>query len=212
MASINVRKNVIPLLIAATVVIVTFILFSEFEGSVSNLLNGVSEYPATYVLISFLLLAADIVLPVPSSIVMYLNGYVLGFAAGSIVSLLSLLLSSIIGYYIGRLASVGSKPKSAENANVILAKYGMLSILMTRGIPILSESICVVCGYNKVPFKQYFVFNLMGYVPLCLIYAVCGSLGYDEHVFFISFGCSILVSLSFWFLGKNYFRNQSSSY
>mgnify|MGYP000010492766 CR=1 FL=1 len=202
MASVNVKNNVIPFLIAAVVVIVTFLLFNEMESYFSALLRDVSANHVAYSFISFLVLTSDIVLPVPSSIVMYLNGYVLGILIGSLVSLISLLVSSIIGYFVGRLTSLGLKVKSERNANEVLAKYGTLSILISRGIPILSESICIVCGYNQVPFKQYLFFNLVGYAPLCLLYAVCGSLGYDKDLFFISFGCSILISFAFWLFGK----------
>ncbi|HPP88311.1 MAG TPA: hypothetical protein PLM75_10680, partial [bacterium] len=94
------------------------------ESYFSALLRDVSANHVAYSFISFLVLTSDIVLPVPSSIVMYLNGYVLGILIGSLVSLISLLVSSIIGYFVGRLTSLGLKVKSERNANEVLAKYG----------------------------------------------------------------------------------------
>lgn len=203
----NKAKSIwLPLGISSLFIILLFFIFSINEDSIVFFLQDMHEEPIRFSIFSFLLLASDIVLPVPSSIVMYLNGYFLGCAVGSIMSLISLLLSSIIGYYIGKLTSFGLKSRSEKDANATLTKYGMLSILITRGIPILSESLCIVCGYNKLPFKQFFIFNLIGYVPLCLLYAICGSFGYDNNIFFISFGCSLLISVAFVLLGKKFLK------
>lgn len=199
------KKIALPFFITAAIVVITFLLFNDMESFFSNLLNSVSNHPKTYAGISFLILTSDIVLPVPSSIVMYINGYVLGVICGSTISFISLLVGATIGYYLGKLTSFGMKAKSDANSNNILFKYGALAILMSRGIPIISESICVVCGYNKMPFKQYLIYNLIGYIPLCLLYAFCGSVGYDKNTFFISFGFSLLISAAFWFFGRTFF-------
>lgn len=200
------RKSIIVLTTSIVIITLTFIFFGGIEEQISTILNSFQSKKLHYSLLSFAILTSDIALPVPSSIIMYLNGYVLGGIMGSCISLLSLLTSSIIGYYLGKLTSIGLKENTAKNTNTIINKYGTLSIIVTRGIPILSESICIVCGYNKVPFKQYFIFNLIGYFPLCLLYAICGSLGYDKNLFFISFGCSLLISLVFWLLRKKFLK------
>ena len=199
------RKSIIILIISIVIISLTFIFFGGIEEQISTTLNNLQSKKLYYSAVSFTILTSDIVLPVPSSVVMYLNGYVLGSLVGSFISLFSLLISSVIGYYIGKLTSIGLKAKS-ENSNKILSKYGTMAILITRGIPILSESICIVCGYNKVPFKQYFIFNLVGYAPLCLLYAVCGSLGYVKDLFFFSFGCSLFISFAFLLLGKKFLK------
>ena len=205
------RKTLIVLTISIVIITLTFIFFGRIEEQISTTLNSLQNKKIHYSILSFTILTSDILLPVPSSIVMYLNGYVLGGILGSCISLLSLLTSSIIGYYIGKLTSIGLREKSEKGTNTILAKYGTLSILITRGIPILSESICIVCGYNKVPMKHYLIFNLLGYAPLCLIYAVCGSLGYDKDLFLISFCCSILISFVLWLLGKKFFKTNQKA-
>lgn len=197
------QKPFLPYIIVPTVILVIFVLFKNTETYFTQLLNSLTTNLTVFAIASFGVLMSDIFLPVPSSIVMYLNGYVLGGIAGSLVSIISLLASAVIGYYIGKAASFGLKSKSDQKAHTLLSRYGALSILMTRGIPILSESICVVCGYNKMPFKPYFLFNLLGYFPLCLLYAICGSLGYNKNIFFLSFGCSLLISAAFWISGKH---------
>jgi uncharacterized membrane protein YdjX (TVP38/TMEM64 family) len=179
-------------------------MFEELETFFVDYLNRASNNKGVYSFMSFSILASDIVLPVPSSIVMYTNGYVLGFFYGFTISLVALMIGALIGYYLGRFTSMGIKAKNDEKAETILAKYGSLSILITRGIPILSETICVVCGYNKMPLKNYLLLNLIGYIPVCMLYAFCGSMGYSKDMFLVTFGCSLLISAAFWIFGKKF--------
>jgi uncharacterized membrane protein YdjX (TVP38/TMEM64 family) len=200
------KKSIIVFVISILIIISIFIFWGDVENKIITVLNSLKGQKLQYSFFSFLFLASDIILPIPSSIVMFLNGYVLGIILGSMISLLSLLTSAVIGYYIGQLTSWGYKANEKNNTNVLLNKYGTLSILITRGVPILSESVCILCGFNRIPFKQYFLLNLIGYFPLCLLYGFCGSIGYDKNMFFISFGCSLLISASFWLLRSRFLK------
>ena len=202
------KKIWIQFLMVATVIIISFLIFSNLESFFSELLNGLSKKPFAYAAVSFVVLTSDIVLPVPSSIVMYVNGYVLGVIFGSIISLLSLIVSAMIGYYLGKITSSVLKTTTEMNSQKFLNKYGAVAVLLTRGIPILSESVCFVSGYNKLPFKKYVLYNIVGYIPLCILYAYCGSLGYDKNIFLLSFGCSLIIAASFWFLGKSVLKSE----
>lgn len=204
-------KIIIPFIIIVSVIIISFLLFDDVEYFFINMLKEASDNIKTYTAISFFVLASDILLPVPSSIVMFTNGYVLGTVYGSVLSLFSLMTASIIGYYLGKFTSLGFKSKSDDKANNIMARYGALSILITRGIPVLAETICIICGFNKMPFKKYMIYNIAGYIPLCLLYAFCGSIGYDKNIFLISFACSILISAFFWFFGRKFIVNHRES-
>jgi len=200
------KKITLPFFISAILIIITFLLFEDLETFFVSSLHAVSNHHLSYTLVSFLVLASDIILPVPSSIVMYTNGYVLGLFLGAMLSLIALMIGSVVGYYLGKFTSMGIKSTADERTQIILSNYGTLSILVTRGIPIISESISIVCGYNQIPFKQYFIMNLIGYVPLCLLYAFCGSIGYNRDTFLISFGCSLLISAAFWLVGKKFLK------
>lgn len=181
---------------------ISFLVFDDLESYFKRLLQEAKADHATYAWFSFIVLTSDIFLPVPSSIIMFTNGYVLGMVYGSAISLLSLSVGAIVGYYLGKFTSLGLKSSTDDKANRIISAYGPLSILITRGIPVLSETICIICGFNRMPFRKYFLYSIIGYSPLCLLYAFCGSIGYDNHVFLISFGCSLFIAAMFWFLGR----------
>ena len=204
------KKIGLQLLIVATLVTGTFLLFSNMEAYFSGLLKRFALHPVEYAGVSFVVLASDIILPVPSSIVMYTNGYVLGIWNGALVSLLALMVGAITGYYIGRGSALAAKAKPGGAGDRLLSRYGPAAIVLTRGIPVMAESVSIVCGYNRMPFKQYFIMSLLGYLPLCLLYAFCGSLGYSQDIFLLSFGCSILVSFAFWMLGKKFLKQEDA--
>jgi uncharacterized membrane protein YdjX (TVP38/TMEM64 family) len=197
------KKIIIPFSICAISVILVFLIFENMEQYFVDLLQMNTAQKNKYAMISFLVLCADIILPVPSSIVMYSNGLILGLIQGAILSMLSLNIGAILGYYLGKYSSMGLKANEDPKATQFLHKYGALALLLTRGIPILSESIAIICGYHKMAFKQYMIYNIIGYLPLCLLYAYFGSVGYNKNNFLLSFVCAVLISACFWLIGKS---------
>lgn len=194
----------LPFLAVVLAIVISFLLFGGIEVYFIDLLETTRSHPDIFALISFFILSSDILLPVPSSIIMYINGYVLGWIGGSVLSLLALMIGATIGYYLGRFTSVGLKVKTDSNSDRLLKKYGPVAILVSRGIPVISETLCIVCGYNKMSFGRYSAFNFIGYLPLCILYASFGQIGYDKNTFLLTFGCSLVIAAGFWFIGKPY--------
>lgn len=201
------KSIVYPFLITSVLILVTFGLFQQLESELPQKLTSVNQYRGSFALISFLVLAGDILLPVPSSIVMYLNGMVLGIVGGTLLSFGALMIGSVIGYLIGKFSTQVFKNNNNERALAILENYGPAILVLTRGIPILSESLCFVCGYNRTNFKKYLLFNAIGYLPVCLIYSIFGSLAKsDSSSFLWSFAASIAISGLVWFIGRKLFQ------
>lgn len=196
-------KNIwIPLAISIVSIILIFLVAENLETIFTQTLENLVENKITYSLLSFLLLVGDVFLPVPSSIVLFMNGYVLGAFLGFLISIVSLLIGSLLAYYLAWFTAKSFNSNETEKAQVLIQKYGYFILIISRGIPILSESICFVCAYNKMPIKKYLLYNFIGYLPICLLYTICGSLGYEKNVFFIAFILSFLISFTFWIVGK----------
>lgn len=192
-------QNVLPVILIAGLVVLTFGFFEPLErSSEASIMEARSNY-VVFIGLSVLLLVGDIVLPIPSSVVMYMNGLVLGVLPGMLLSLVSVVLASSIGYWMGRSSRflIGTQ-KESSGASRVLKQAGPLTILLTRGIPVLSESVAIACGYRKFPFVEFSAWNALGYLPVCLIYSLLGHLAVNEYAFLMSFGASILVSLAFW--------------
>lgn len=197
------RAIIVPLIITVLLIIVIFLLFTNLESYFTNVLAAKENNQLQYALYSFGILTSDIVLPIPSSIVMYSNGLILGVYKGFLLSMMSLLSGSVIGYHIGFLSRFKRKALFEVQAARVLENHGYLAILLTRGIPILSESICIVCGYNKMRFGKYLKLNALGFIPVSAVYSVCGSIAVSKNAFLFSFSISVLVSGIFWLIGEN---------
>lgn len=192
-----------PFLLTCLVILIIFGLFDNLETYFPQQLTALNKHHKTYALVSFVILSGDILLPVPSSIVMYLNGLVLGPFWGTLLSFIALLIGSIVGYLIGTFSSHILNKNSNEQAANLLEKYGPSILVLTRGIPVISESLCFVCGYNRVHFKTYLLFSAIGYLPVCLVYALFGSFGKsDSESFLWSFAASFVVSGLVWLFGR----------
>jgi uncharacterized membrane protein YdjX (TVP38/TMEM64 family) len=194
------KQITIPLIVSIVLVSLVFVFFENMEAYFETLLTTAEQNEAEYATLSFLILSSDIVLPVPSSIVMYGNGLVLGLLKGALLSLVAVFVSSTIGYYLGRFSNF--RARSDQRATAIMQKYGPLGIIITRGIPILSESVIFTAGYNRMNFRLFTALNLIGYLPVCFIYAYFGNLAQSANLFLISFAASMVVSLLLWIFGR----------
>lgn len=184
-----------PFLASSILVILVFVFFEDLEAYIENLIALSQSNKQEYVWISGLFLSSDILLPVPSSIIMYANGLVLGTIWGTLLSMVCALISSCVGYVLGLLSAKTLRASKREEATNILNKYGVIGIIVSRGVPILSESISYTAGYMRMKFKTFFVLNVIGYLPITLLYAYFGSLGSDLNIFLYCFAASLLISV-----------------
>lgn len=154
-------------------------MFGDMEKLVEVNLHSTQSL-FTYALLSFFFLTADIILPVPSSLVMILNGEVLGFAVGAALSLVSGVLSSCIGFYLGRksnpLINKFFSPKDREISDRLFHKFGNVAITISKALPIISEAVSVVSGTTAITFKNFLYYSIAGHFIVSVIYAYAGSL------------------------------------
>lgn len=198
----------VPLIISIAAVSLIFVFFEGLEGHFRETLESAQSQVKTFAVLSFGILVSDIVLPVPSSIILYLNGWVLGLLNGFLLSYFALQLSACLGYILGQKTSFG-KPQSFEKSSLWVEKYGFLAILVSRGIPILSESISYTAGFNKMSGRTFFISNLIGYLPICFLFSYFGSIGQNQDAFLWSFGASLVLAAVFWVFGKRILSNRT---
>src|SRR5215213_5929840 len=81
------------------------------------------------------LLIADVVLPVPSSLVMVAHGALFGVVGGTLLSLLGSTGAAMFGFWIGRrggrLLERLLTPEERERADLLLDRWGALAIIVT---------------------------------------------------------------------------------
>ena len=125
------------------------------------------------------LLIADVVLPVPSSLIMVADGALFGVGLGTVLSLLGSLGASLLGFFIGRrsqrwIAHLVT-PAEKTRADAVLARWGALAIVLTRPLPLLAETVAILAGASPLGWGRMVVASVAGALPVCLLYAIAGA-------------------------------------
>ena len=153
------------------------------------------------------LLVSDVVLPVPSSLVMVVHGALFGVAIGTALSLLGGVGSALAGYGLGR---VGGRPllrsvcSEAERvrADLLVRRWGLLAVTATRPVPLLAETVAVVAGASRLGLVRTTVAAVAGSLPAALLYAVAGSRDVGAPSGLAVFAIVIAIAASLWMLGR----------
>ncbi len=129
-----------------------------------------------------LLLAVDLFLPIPSSLVMTANGSLVGFQLAFFANLLGSLLCAILGYWLCRwlgrpfFLRITSADDLAR-AEKFWARYGGWGIVLSRALPMFTELISCLAGLIRMNFLPFLGLTLLGAVPLSAFYAWAGQKG-----------------------------------
>jgi uncharacterized membrane protein YdjX (TVP38/TMEM64 family) len=131
-----------------------------------------------------LLLAADVFLPVPSSLIMVLSGAAFGVAWGSVFSLVGSIAGEWFGFELVR--RYGRRASSALVGDDELARlgafferYGIAAIVLTRPLPIVMETMSVVAGLSAMRRWTFIMASVAGTAPIVVVYAYAGARARD---------------------------------
>ncbi|HYO61331.1 MAG TPA: VTT domain-containing protein [Actinomycetota bacterium] len=140
------------------------------------------------------LLAADALLPVPSSIVMVLHGALYGAVAGASLSFVGRLGAAAVGFAIGRRGGplLERYTGSAERAraDALLRRWGAVGLVLSRPVPLVAETVMVLAGASSMSWTVALAAAAAGSVPEVVVYALAGSAA-------AGFGSTSAVFLSF---------------
>ena len=131
------------------------------------------------------LLAADLVLPVPGTVVMSALGYVYGVLLGGLVATVGSITAGMFGYGVGRL--IGEKAARRwlgdldfEKGKLLFARGGGWMIALSRSLPILPEAISCTAGLVRMPFRRFMASLTCGSLPVGYLFAWIGVAGTGE--------------------------------
>jgi uncharacterized membrane protein YdjX (TVP38/TMEM64 family) len=152
------------------------------------------------------LLVADVLLPVPSSLVMVAHGALFGVAGGTLLSLFGSTGASLFGFWIGRrggrLLGRLMTPSERERADYLLKRWGAMAIIVTRPVPLLAETVAIMAGASKMSWGSAALAALAGSLPPALLYALTGASVADFQSGALVFVLVLLVAGLFWTFGR----------
>jgi uncharacterized membrane protein YdjX (TVP38/TMEM64 family) len=126
------------------------------------------------------LLAVDVFLPVPSSIVMVLSGVLFGTGIGGMLSLFGSIIGNVLGYEIMQrygpaFCSRFVKEEDISRIRPMIEKYGAVAVILSRPLPVVMETVSLAAGLCGMPRKKFFASSLIGTFPICFLYAYAGA-------------------------------------
>jgi uncharacterized membrane protein YdjX (TVP38/TMEM64 family) len=132
------------------------------------------------------LLAADLFLPIPSSLVMVLSGAAFGVGWGSALSLIGSIGGEWLGFelvrHYGRRASarmVGDD--EIERLSRVFQKHGAAAVAVTRALPVVMETTSVVAGLSSMQRSTFLIASFIGTAPIVVVYAYAGAMSRETN-------------------------------
>ena len=101
------------------------------------------------------LLALDVLLPIPSSILGALLGGRLGFALGFAWTFAGLCAGHLLGYALGRLLP-------ARFASELPRAPTLAVVFLSRPVPVLAEAVAIAAGVERMPLAPYVASAALG--------------------------------------------------
>jgi uncharacterized membrane protein YdjX (TVP38/TMEM64 family) len=137
------------------------------------------RFGALAALLAVGLLVADVVLPVPSSILMVWLGAAHGWAAGAVLSLVGAIGAAAVAFWLGRrggpLVDRLVAPPERQRADAALTRWGPLAVAVTRPVPIIAETTALLAGTSPMRWRALLSAAAIGAAPPALLYALAGA-------------------------------------
>ena len=162
-------------------ILIPFALFGEaLEAAVTPWLAAAPPLP--FALGCAGLLAADVALPVPSSVVATAAGARLGLGAGALVDAAGLQLGCVMAWAIGRwlgapvIDRLVGAAEQRRALGYLAGRGGLAALAACRAVPVLGEATTLLAGSVRLPFGRFFAVTAAANAGLGLVYGGMGAL------------------------------------
>jgi uncharacterized membrane protein YdjX (TVP38/TMEM64 family) len=178
-------------IVLLALILVPFVLFEDQFNAIADRVigGGVSRwYSAAAIAV---LLASDVFLPIPSSVLAAASGLVLGFVWGAATVWIGMTVSCFVGYAFGARAAraagrfVGDA--GMTRASNLAARYGDYALVFCRPIPVLAEASVIFAGIVRRPFGRFVTMTTWSNAGIALGYAAIGAYSMRVDSFLIAF-------------------------
>ena len=204
-----------PLVIVVLVLLVPIVPFLAFgdwlEARIESWLDPPPS-PAVILLVTVAVLAGDIVLPVPSSVVSTFAGAQLGIVAATAASWTGMTLGAILVFYLAKtwgrpLAARFSSIEELERMDRLAESYGAWVIVMTRPLPVLAEAAVLLMGTTRLAWQPFLAAVMLSNLGIAAVYSVLGHLARSQGQLPLALAASIALPLvaatiARWFLRR----------
>jgi uncharacterized membrane protein YdjX (TVP38/TMEM64 family) len=160
--------------------VIPFLAFGDSaESRIAGWLDG-SLSPGAAAALVIGLLAADIFLPVPSSIVSTFAGKMLGFWAGTAASCCGMTIGAVLAFGLVRmfgrpLALWLSNEEDLSRTEALADRYGLLLLVLLRPIPVFAEASVLLLGVMRLSWWRFLIAIVFSNLGIAAAYAALGD-------------------------------------
>ena len=183
------------------VLLVPIVPFLFFGGHFEDWLKGMAEDPpsdAATASIVIGLLATDILLPIPSSVVITMAGWQLGWLMGAIASWLGMNLGAVMGFALARrwgqpFARWFSRPEDLDRMQTVSHRYGPLVLVLTRAMPVFAEASILIAGIHRLSWKRFLPAVLLSNLGVAVAYSAFGDYAEKHQWLPLALGIAVAI-------------------
>ncbi|MSS99220.1 MAG: DedA family protein [Opitutia bacterium] len=155
------------------------------------------------------LLVADILLPIPSTLVMSALGLTYGPLVGGLYAAMGSALAGVVAYGLSRWLGRPLALRLAGEAGLREGEHffvtgGAWVVVCSRCLPILPEAVACLAGLNRMPFRTFLLAVLCGSLPMGFAFAAIGALGQAEPAWALVL--SVVVPALLWLGARRWLR------
>jgi uncharacterized membrane protein YdjX (TVP38/TMEM64 family) len=151
---------------------------------------------------------------VPSSIVSTAAGVFLGFATGAAVVWTGMMSGCLIGYALGSRGSGAARKlvgdEGIERAAGLVRRYGDMTIVLCRPVPVLAEASVVFAGLVRAPFARFARLTAISNLGIAVGYSAFGAFSLRVDSFLVAFLGALLLPGIFLLISRYTFGRRDS--
>jgi uncharacterized membrane protein YdjX (TVP38/TMEM64 family) len=208
-----VRELFRTLPLMCVVLLVPVVPFLIFGGQVDQWLRGLADDPpsptATFSLVVGLL-ATDILLPIPSSVISTMSGWQLGWLAGTLATWIGMTMGAVIGFALARrfghsFALWFSRGEDLERMRQVSDQYGPSVLVLTRAMPVFAEATVLIAGIHRLSWRRFMPAVLLSNLGIAIAYSALGDYAERHQWLPLALGVAIAVPVLVAAVAKRFF-------
>lgn len=187
--------------VALAVPIVPFALWgAPLERAITRWAGDAADRPEAALLVAGVL-AVDVFLPVPSSLVSTVGGAKLGFLAGTLASWLGMTAGAALGLAVARrwgtpLARWLAGDDELERLSTVAKRYGVQTLVFMRPLPVVAEAAVLLLGASRVPWHRVAWPLALSNLGVAAAYSAAGNLALARSALPLAMALSVALPLS----------------
>lgn len=174
-------------------------------------------YGAWAWLAAIILLALDLFLPIPGTVVISALGLVYGTFIGGLVAATGSTLAGLLAYGVCRRMGLPMAKRlvggpALEEGRRLFERAGGWIVVMSRWLPLLPEVVSCMAGIMRMPFRWFLLALICGTLPMAFVFAWIGATGRTNAG--LALALSAIIPLILWLIVRGIFpslmkRNES---